>query len=157
MRKTRLIAALVIVLVMLSGRSYAAQPLVELRGKIVREANDLKGLMSTSKDVYLVSSMWDTCMLTMNQLDAYFSMVGIFNTIRKDQVTKEAVAYLDGWLTEIMRVNDLNIKSLSGTKSAIDPLTKIHMDMLVRNFNDLNKAVTAERARIVSYGQTVRK
>ena len=157
MRRMKVLVVATGMCLFLAAVTYAASPLVEIRSRFARESGDLKALMATSKDAYLVSSMWDSCLLTMNQIDAYFSMVGIVNTINKDQTTRGAIVYLEQWLSEIKRISDLNIKSLSGSRSTIDPVTKVHVDVLTRHFGDLSKLLSAEASRLASYKQTLKK
>ena len=158
MRPLRMAVALSLLAVTIAGRAYAAQPtLLDMRNKIMVESAQVKDLLRTSKDVYLISSLWDSCLLSMSQLDAYFSMVGIFNTIPKDQAARDAVSYLEQWLREIRRTNELNIKSLSTIKDTIDPSTKIHMDAVKNIFTQLNNQLDMERNKLILFKKTLKR
>ncbi len=108
-------AAIILVLALclaISTHAFAAPAFLDIRNKIFKESKDIKALLPSSKDVYLINSMWDSCVLAMSQLDAYFSMLGIYNTIKRENITQTALDYLINWLKEIKRSGELNIKSL---------------------------------------------
>jgi len=143
MKKT---SVLVLLFVILLGLEAHAQnkPLVEMRNKIFEESKQIKSLLTDPKDTVLVNSMWDSCIMAISQLDAYFSMVGIFNSIKKEDVTEASINYLTEWLNGIKKTNELNIKGLSAVSGANEPNTKIRMDILKRYFVELNKKIDDE-------------
>ena len=122
--------------------------IVGMRNKFFEESKAIKTLLADSKDMILLNSMWDSCIMTMTQLDAYFSMVGIFNTIKKETLTEEAINYITNWLEAIKKTNDLNIKSLNAITNPVEPKTKIHMEKLRGYFNDLNNQINTELNKI---------
>lgn len=140
-----------------TASAVAAPTLLDTRNKILEESVAIKSLLSTSKDVYLINNMWDSCVLLMNQLDAYFSMLGIFNTIKRENQTQAAVDYLIKWLGEIRHSNELNIKSLSSISDTIDPATKTHLEVLKGYFSELNGYLDAEVNKITLLRKTIRR
>jgi hypothetical protein len=119
-------------------------PLVGMRNKIFEQAKQIKYSLAQTQDVVLVNSMWDSCIMTVSQLDAYFSLVGIFNTIKKDNITESAINYLVDWLKQIKMTAELNIKSLDAITNPLEAKTKTQMDILKRNFSDLNTRIDKE-------------
>ncbi|HDZ77310.1 MAG TPA: hypothetical protein ENH41_04425 [Candidatus Omnitrophica bacterium] len=130
-------------------------PFLIMRDNFFREAQELKPLLVKSNDVVLISSMWDSCIMTTTQLDAYFHMINIFNAIDKDDLNEDVFISLTGWLRAIKRTNDLNIKGLNTVSSVSDALTQIHIKKLKGYFSDLNKQVSIELDRISLFEKAV--
>lgn len=147
---------LLIVLALVAGLSFnayaqaTATGLMEVRNKVLKESQEVKALLPDTKDVILVSSLVDSCILTVSQLDAYFSQLGIFNTIKKDDVTPIAVNFLEQWLNNIKSTNDLNIKSLNAVTQNIQAKTKLHLERLTGYFADLNVQIEQELAQLAA-------
>ncbi|MBI5024768.1 MAG: hypothetical protein HZC18_07215 [Candidatus Omnitrophica bacterium] len=140
----------------LSFNAYAqATGLMDIRSKLLTESQKVKALFPDTKDVILVSSMVDSCILTASQLDAYFSQLGIFNTIKKDDVTPAAINFLEQWLNGIKNTNDLNIKSLSAVTQNIQAKTKLHLERLTGYFTDLNTQIDQELAKLAALKKTL--
>ena len=151
MKKTLLIIFALIAGLGLNAHAQAtATGLMDIRDKVLKESREIKALFSDTKDVILVSSMVDSCILTTSQLDAYFSQLGIFNTIKKDDVTPAAVNFLEQWLNGIKNTNDLNIKSLSAVTQNIQAKTKLHLERLTGYFTDLNTQIDQELAQLAA-------
>ena len=155
MKKIIIILTLIM---LLASQAYALETtLVTMRSKIFEESKAIKSLLTKSKDIILLSTLWDSCIMTMTQLDAYFSLVGLFNTIKKENTTEAAVVYLADWLREIKKTNDLNIIGLSAIKQAIDPNTIVYMEKLKGYFGDLNKRIDAELEKIAILKKSLEK
>lgn len=122
--------------------------LLDMRNQIFKESKELKSLLVNSKDIILVNTMWDSCIIAMTQLDAYFSMVGIFNTIKKEDVKEDAINYLASWLEEIKKTNELNIRSLNAVTLTLEPKIKAHIVKLKDYFGKLNNQINAELDKI---------
>ena len=151
MKKTLLIIFALIAGLGLNAHAQAtATGLMDIRDKVLKESREIKALFSDTKDVILVSSMVDSCILTTSQLDAYFSQLGIFNTIKKDDVTSAAVNFLEQWLNGIKNTNDLNIKSLNAVTQNIQAKTKLHLERLTGYFTDLNTQIDQELAQLAA-------
>lgn len=133
----------------LNFNAYAAEiPLLDMRNKIFRECRDTQPLLRNPRDIIVVNSMWSSGIMTVSQLDAYFSMVGIFNTIKDRDLTGDPVIYLMKWLNEIKNTNELNIKSLDSITYKVEPSTKVHIEKIEGYFNSLNNIIIAELARV---------
>ncbi len=151
MKKTLLIIFALIAGLGLNAHAQAtATGLMDIRDKVLKESQEIKALFSDTKDVILVSSMVDSCILTTSQLDAYFSQLGIFNTIKKDDVTSAAINFLEQWLNGIKNTNDLNIKSLNAVTQNIQGKTKLHLERLTGYFTDLNTQIDQELAQLAA-------
>lgn len=145
----RVILIALILVIALSFKGYALEiGLLDMRGKIFQESKQIKPLLVSSKNAVLVSSMWDSCLIAVTQLDAYFSMVGIFNTVKQKDWTESSFNYLITWLNEIKSTNSLNIKSLSGALNALEPDVKRHIERLISYFNELNRRIDSDLAKI---------
>lgn len=129
---------------------------LDIRGKFFEESKEIKSLLTSSKDAILLSSMWDTCILTISGLDAYFHMLGIFNTIEEKDMSEDAVNYLAKWLTEIKRNNELNINILNSPSYPADPNTKISIERLKTHLDELNKKINRELGKISILNQSIR-
>ena len=150
---------MVMILALVAGLSFNAHAqatgLMDVRNKFLEESQEIKALFSDTKDVILVSSMVDSCILTISQLDAYFSQLGIFNTIKKDDVTPAAINFLEQWLNGIKNTNDLNIKSLNAVTQNIQAKTKLHLERLMGYFTDLNAQIDQELAQLAALKNTL--
>lgn len=131
--------------------------LFDIRNKIFEESKKIKLLVGTSQDLVLINSMWDSSIMCISQLDAYFSMLGVFNTIKKENLTEIAVDYLTSWLTEIKRTNELNIKSLDGVTVTMDPNTKPRMEKLKGYFKESNNQINSELNKISTIKKSLQK
>jgi len=141
----KIVVGVLICFILFVPCAYAADnPLVGMRNKIFEEAKQIKSSLVQTQDIVLVNSMWDSCIMTVSQLDAYFSLVGIFNTIKKDNITESAINYLVDWLKQIKMTAELNIKSLNAITNPLEAKTKAQMDTLKRNFSDLNSRIDTE-------------
>ena len=123
--------------------------IIELRNKIFEESKQIKSLLGNSKDVVLLTGMFDACLLTVSQIDAYTYMMGIFNTIKDTEVNEEAFKYLTEWLILMRTTSSLNIKSFDAVIQPIEPSTKPHIGILKDYFTNLNKKIDNELSRFV--------
>ena len=151
-------SAIVFITAMLTAvMAYAADsPFLDLRSKISDESREVKSLMANSKDPILISSLWDSCLMTASQLDAYFAMLGIFNTIKKQDYTQEAIDQLYGWLTAIKKTNDLNVKSLDSVMETIDSDTRMHVVVIKNYFKQLSREIDSELNKLSLLKKTVK-
>ena len=135
--------------IFLNFNVYAAEiPLLDIRNKIFRECRDIQPLLRNSKDIIVVNSMWSSGIMTVSQLDAYFSMIGIFNTIKDEDLAEDPVIYLIKWLNEIKNTNELNIRSLDSITYKVEPATKTQIGKLKGYFSSLNNLIDSESARV---------
>jgi len=158
MRKIICIAAALVMF--LSSGAYALYTtLFEIRGKIFDESRAIKLLLPNArKDIVFMNSLWDSCIITIDQLDAYFSMLGIFNTIKKDAVTESAVDYIYGWLNMMKSNNDRNIKNLGAIGAlAAEANTKLHVKKMADYYTDLNGTIAAELIKVSALKATSKK
>ncbi|MFH1753590.1 MAG: hypothetical protein ABH875_05350 [Candidatus Omnitrophota bacterium] len=120
----------------------------DIRSEIYAESVEVKALMGDTRDPILISSIYDSCLITITQLDAYFHMLTIFNTIERKAMKDEAVDGLASWLGAVKEMNDLNIKSLSNTSQALSDKTNAYMEKLTKFYGKLNDKIDAELKKI---------
>jgi hypothetical protein len=125
--------------------------LYDLRQKLFTQAAEIKKLLNrdnAGQYLVLVSGMWDSCFVAITQLDAYFYLLGLFNSIKKEQVTGPTIDFLSRWLKQIQQTSELNIKGLDAIKLPIEPMIRINMEKLKRYFRELNSQINKELAEI---------
>ncbi|MCM8831011.1 MAG: hypothetical protein NC918_02320 [Candidatus Omnitrophica bacterium] len=128
--------------------SYAEGPiLLDMRNQLFDEANQIKTLLVKSNEPAILINMWNSCMTTVIQLNAYFYMLSIFDTIKTDFLKDDPTVYIIMWLREMKKTNDLNIKNLAMTK-ALEPEVKAHIEKLTKFFSDLSKELDFEIDKI---------
>lgn len=130
---------------------------VNIRSKFFEEAKEIKALLTTSKDAILLSSMWDSCLMTMRELDAYFHMLGIFNTIKQRDLNEDAVIFLSRWLSEIKANSELNIRILSESAYPTESQVAIHIARLKNHFGELNKKIDSELDKISLLKEAIKR
>ena len=148
----RKIYILLVLLVLVAQNAYALDTkLYNVRQKLFDQSQEIKKLVNrdnAGQYLVLVSSMWDTCFVAITQLDAYFYLLGLFNSIKKDQVTGPAIDFLSRWLNLVQKTSQENITSLGAIKVPIDPMIRINMETLKRSFRELSNQVSKELAEI---------
>jgi hypothetical protein len=143
MRKT--IFIMLVLVFACALRAYSQEStLMTMRNKIFEESKSIKTLLVDSKDFVLLNTLWDSCIVSITQLDAYFYMIGMYNTIKKEKLAKPALDYLIRWLGELKKTNDLNLRSLKTLTKKLDAKTKAHIDTIKTYFSDLNVEVIGE-------------
>ena len=142
--KKKIIAAVVIVFMVSGFVDFAfGDSLVQLRSEVSSEGARIKRDFKGSQDIIFLSSMWDACMITGVQLDAYFSMVGVVGTIKEAELTAVSVEYLIEWLNRIKENDLICIKNLTGLTDA-EPKTKNHIKRLTKYYEKLNTQIDME-------------
>jgi len=116
----------------------------DMRNKIFEESKEIKSFLPKSRDGILLTAMFDSCIIATTQLDAYFSMLGVFESINKKDLTDVPVYFVTGWLSEIKKTNDLNLKILSSVGQPLDSNTRVHIKKLQALFNELNIRIMLE-------------
>lgn len=118
--------------------------LLGMRREFFKESQDIKRDMTNSKDIILINSLWDSCIMAISQLDAYLVMIKIFTSIEEDVVTKEAIDAITDWLNSMKKSNRLNIKSLDRVDRVFVESTKKHVRILKTYFVVLNNIIDKE-------------
>lgn len=134
-----------LLLILFNFKAYAIDFRVfDLRNKIFEESKEIKSLLFKSKDAVFLTSMFDTCIIATAQLDAYFSMLGIFHSIKRQDLTNTPINFIVDWLNEIKRTNEMNLRILGPVSQPIDQITKAHIRKLQELFSELNNCIDAE-------------
>jgi len=137
------------IVLLLTCNVYALDTLLlDMRDKLVEESGEINVLMKDSRDVIVLNSLWNTCYVTVSQLNAYFFMVGIFNTIEEKGANEEALAYLERWLSEIKKVNAATINKLDSLKESVDARTTVHIEKIKILYTGVNNMIDSELKRI---------
>lgn len=130
---------------------------VDIRSKIFEESKEIRTLFSTSKDAVLLGSMWDSCLMTIRELDAYFHMLGIFNTIKEQDLSEDAVIFLARWLSEIKAGSELNIRILTESAYPTESQAAIHIARLKNYFGELNQKIDSELNKISLLRESIKR
>ena len=135
--------------------------LFDTRSDILKNAKDIKNSLDKTKDLILMNSLWDSCIMSISQLDAYFYMIRIFNTIEKEDLKEEAVDSIIYWLNNIKKTNELDVKNLVALKAissdTLEAETKLYMEKVKANFGDLNKLIDIDLKKILVLKATFEK
>lgn len=130
-------------------KAYAFETsLLDMRNRIFDESKKIKLLLTTAQNPLLVNSMWDSCVIATAQLDAYFHMLGIFNTIKKEETSAYAVDFLSSWLNIIKDTNSLTIRSLDTISKNVEEAVKVHTLTLSEYLSDTNARISKELDKI---------
>jgi hypothetical protein len=150
-----------LVLALVLAWSFTAQALettlVDLRTEILNNAQEIKPYFNSSRDPILLNSLWDSSIMAVSQLDAYFSMLGIFNTIKKENLDNAAFSYIIKWLNQLKDTTELNIKSLDAIKSTSDARSKAFVLKLKVIFNNLKTRITKEIQTVTQFQEATQK
>jgi hypothetical protein len=151
------ITGLVFVLCLFWGGVCSAldNPLVSMRTRFIQESNNIKLMLKNSRDVVLLTSLWDSCFIAASQLDAYFSLIGIFETIKPEDRTEAAINYLLNWLNDIKQTNASNIRSLNSVQAALDKTTNVIVRRMKINIYDLDKIIDTEINRLTVLKESI--
>jgi len=152
----KLILFFIIFCITLSAYTQKIAPLLEMRNRFFEESNNIKSLLSTSKDPGIIINLWNSCMTTVLQLNAYFYMLNIFDSVKSGTLNDDPTMYLSMWLKEIKNVNQLNIKNLENSiKNITDSNTKTYIDRLKVYYLELNKKIDEELVKLGALKQTL--
>ncbi|MFA4991256.1 MAG: hypothetical protein WC569_01565 [Candidatus Omnitrophota bacterium] len=153
----KIIHVMLAVFIFLNAYAYAMDnDLLDLRNKIFDESKELKSLIANSKNMLLLNNMWDSCVVAITQLDAYFFMMGVFDSVSRDNWNEEGVNYLELWLNKIKNTNEVNIKSLGNLPAGLEPQTQVRAERLKGYFSDLNDAIDESLDTISKLKKTVK-
>lgn len=136
--------------------AYAVETsLQDARNKIIGESETIKQSLADSKDPVLMNTMWDSCIMSVSQIDAYSHMLAIYNAITTEKAQRDALVYLMSWLSVTKNSINLNIKSLSNLTIPVEPKTKLHIEKLNELFVNLNHVIDTELNRIAALKKTL--
>lgn len=131
--------------------------LLDIRNQIFDESKAIKPLIATSTDSVLLSSIWDSCLISIAHIDAYFFMLAIFNAVKDEDLTEETVGYLTAWLQRVKKTNNINIKGFQNIAEITDDRIKIHIRVLKNYFDKLDNLLNTELDKVNSIKISVRK
>ncbi len=149
----KIILIVMLILAFMCSNVYAASlDIFNTRNKIFDESNKIKTTMfGETKSVLIMMTMWDTCVVAIKQVDAYFYMVRIFETIKPEDVKEIAVVSLVDWLTNMKKTNGINIDSMqqmTSDEALLDAATREHLNNLKAYFKELDNNIDAELKKI---------
>ncbi len=141
--------------------SFTAQALettlIDVRNEILKNAQGIKPYFEKSRDPLLLNSLWGSSIMAVSQLDAYFSMLGIINGIKNEDLQTAQIGYLVSWLNQIKDTTELNIKSLEAIKSTSDARSRAMALKLRDIFNNLKTRVVKELGTVTQLQQSQAK
>ncbi|MFC1807260.1 hypothetical protein ACFL0T_02700 [Candidatus Omnitrophota bacterium] len=167
------VLTLLLLVIFISSSGFAKGPeLLALRNKIHQESQIIQPLIANTQDIYILNTLWDACMQTITQLDAYFFMLGIFreNKDERDpsapsgpqdeaslrEKTPRGLNYLIKW-TEIMKqTTELNLKSLASFNEPNEAKTKVEIKRLVDHYKKLNELLRTEDKKLRAIRKTAK-
>ena len=153
----KIILAILFFAFFLVNDSYGADTnLLDINKKFIEESINIKNQFADSKDVLITNSLWDSCIMTVEQVRAYFYMLDIFNTIKIENLEDKAVDSLVSWLDQIKDTNNLNIKSLGGFAASVSHETKRSMIKINQYYMELNKQIDLEKAKVMLIKRTIK-
>lgn len=122
--------------------------MLDVRQKIFALSQEIKDNVPKTKDSYAMQAMFNSCLMTASQLDAYFHMVGIFDTIKKESLNITAVDFLTAWLQQIQKTNQLNLNTFNTLISSVEPATKKYVEKVRSTFSNLNGIIVEELNKV---------
>jgi len=155
--KKSILLILVLVLTWCTAAWALETNLISVRNDILKNAQEMKGYFTTSRDPLLLNSIWDSSVMAVSQLDAYFSMLGIVNTIKNEELTADGVKYLLNWLKQIQETTDMNIRGLEAIKTTTDARSKVFVLKLKDIFNGLKNKLDVEYVNMTKLQATLVK
>lgn len=156
MKKTIFISLVLVFILGLTAHA-AENELFNIRNKIFEEIEIIKPLLTVSKDVILLNSLWDSCIITVTRLDAYFFMQGIFDTIKEEDINEVSIDYLLNWLNVMKKTNSSNIKNLALMSHLLEETTKTHMQRVRGNFDKLNGFIDKDIEKLSLLRKSIKK
>lgn len=141
-----------VVFIIFSGcRTYAVDTrLLNLRNSIFDASQELKPLIDNSRDAVVLVSLFDSCLLTVTQIDAYFHMLGVFESAKKEAQTADSFDFILSWLSTIKNTTDSNINNLDRPLRIFVPSTDINIDKLKVYYKELKTLIQNESNRVTA-------
>jgi len=153
----KIISFLFLLFILFNFKAYAIDfQVFDMRNKLFEESKEIKALLTRSKDAVFLTAMFDTCIIATSQLDAYFSMLGIFGSIKKRDLSEVPIDFITNWLNEIKNTNEMNIRILSSVTQQIDQITRVHIKKLETLFNELTGRINAELDKLSLIKQSLK-
>jgi hypothetical protein len=121
-----------------------------MRNKIFDESKEIRSALISSKNSFLLVTMFDSCIQSTSQLDAYFYMLGLFNSIRRSDLNTGHTDFLISWLSQIKSTNELVLRSLTNLPQPIDSKALLHVKKMQKLFGELNALVDTELKKVVA-------
>lgn len=152
-----------IAVLLCTARSFGAElQMLRLRNALLEESKKIQMALADSPDPVLVISLWDTCVVTLTKINAYFYMVGIFEMVEDKDKTEQGVDFLLAWLKELQRTTQVNIRELNTPVEVSEEATTVARSRLSELLARLNthldeeiRKVSSLRASVVSGGAGV--
>lgn len=132
--------------------------ILNTRDALIKESADIKALLTTkTKDPVIISGLFNTCLITATQLDAYFLMLGIFEAAKKEGCPgNEGIKFIVSWLNEIRNTSTLNIENINAITQA-EPKTKVEIGKLRATLISLSALIDIELNKFSIIAQSAKK
>ncbi|MFH0827382.1 MAG: hypothetical protein V1923_05845 [Candidatus Omnitrophota bacterium] len=129
----------------------------DMRNKIFEESKEIKGLFARSQDSAVLFPLFNACLLSISQLDAYFNMLGIFETIKDGDLSEMAVDFVVNWLDEIKRSLNMSLDSLTHIPQPLEPKTREHIEKIKFYFRQLDDIADEELRKLSLIKRAIKK
>lgn len=153
------IILIILMLNILCFNCYAVDfAIFNLRNQIFSESKEIKSLISDSENPIVISSIWDTCTLIISEIDAYFSMLAIFNSVKKEVQTRAGTDYLLDWLRGVKKTNELNIRNIDNIElNTISVAERKLIDKIKDLFVQLQTVISEEISKVTIVKKSLRR
>lgn len=132
--------------------------IVNMRNQIFDHSKNMKALMNqNSKDGVFLVSMFDSCLSTAMQLDAYISMVGIFESLSNGGANDEAIRFIASWLNQIKNTDAVTMQTLDAVSPQVESKTKLEIKRLRADLVSLDALIDAELNKFVALKISAKK
>jgi hypothetical protein len=131
--------------------------IVNMRGQIFDQSAQIKEMVTPkTRDGVLLTVMFDSCMLAVTQLDAYLSMLGIFETLSGPKGGEDAIKFIIAWLNSIKDSNNLSIQNMDSLMKS-EAKTKEQVKKLRAMFVSFNGIVDEELRKLNALKISIRR
>jgi isochorismate hydrolase len=130
--------------------------LLDIRNKLFDESKRLQLFVQKSNNPLLISGVWDSCVVTATQLDAYFHMLGIFNTITSEETSHSAIDFLTSWLMTIRKINSANIKNVDTILPLAEEEVRVRLKIVRGYYSELDSLLGTELDKVSTIKKSLR-
>ena len=112
-------------------------------------------VLADSQDPVMIISLWDTCVVTVTKINAYFYMLGIFEAVKEAEQSSRAVDYLLIWLNETRRTNKTAIDQLAQPAQVTEEATDMYRAKISEYLSQLDTQLEKEIRKVTVLKQSL--
>lgn len=140
--------ALVCVCIAGSAAQAADNGLLEVRDALFEESKKMNLVLPDSADPVMIISLWDTCVVAVTRINAYFYMLGILESSAEQKWSAESVDYLLIWLNETRRTIMVAMRQLGEPAQLNEAATDAHRGRIAGYLVQLDSQLEREIGRV---------